>query len=220
MSERRKQGSGEFPMHPIEDEEPRTSKKLDLLPCPFCGSPDVGPLASFIKCYSCDAEGPPDVRRTAEEAWNQRYASIGMNQENATHGIGAHEPETARHTTEGLGPTKGVLPAKVRPSLDPDELPLMKRIKADIIANTHEDPEDGWIVDDEQHGATLDLLYEAMQALQRPSPPPGVDRIADAQCDEIIAALETYEFTGFSHDDIRLIAGTIETYSTATKLHE
>jgi hypothetical protein len=28
------------------------------------------------------------------------------------------EPETARHTTEGHGPTKGVLPAKVRPSFE------------------------------------------------------------------------------------------------------
>lgn len=52
---------------------------------------------------------------------------------------------------------------------------------------------------------------------RRAALPPGVDRLAEAQCDEIIAALETYEFTGFSHDDIRLIAGTIETYSTATK---
>jgi hypothetical protein len=38
------------------------------------------------------------------------------------------------------------------------------------------------------------------------------EALTDAQCDEIVKALETYEWTGFSRDDIRLIAGTINTY--------
>lgn len=51
--------------------------------------------------------------------------------------------------------------------------------------------------------------------------PPEPSRLTDTQCDEIVAALETYEWTGFTRDDIRLIAGTIDTYrSTPTKSGE
>lgn len=52
---------------------------------------------------------------------------------------------------------------------------------------------------------------------------PEAPRLTDHQCDEIIAALETYEWTGFARDDIRLIAGTINTYrdaSTKVAAHE
>jgi hypothetical protein len=52
-------------------------------------------------------------------------------------------------------------------------------------------------------------LTECRQAAEKTR-----DRLSDAQCDEIIGALETYEWKGFSRDDIRLIAGTIETYRT------
>lgn len=62
--------------------------------------------------------------------------------------------------------------ATSEPPAEQSEWPLITRIKADIIAHTHEDPEDGWMVENEQHRATLDLLYESIQALQRASQPP------------------------------------------------
>jgi hypothetical protein len=63
---------------------------------------------------------------------------------------------------------------------------LITRIKADIIEHTQEDLEDGWMVEDEQHCATLDLLFEAMRALQRIAKPPASDA-------EVIAAGEPIE---------------------------
>ena len=50
----------------------------DFLPCPFCGSINIGQFESHrVECYDCHAEGPPvgwdkgsaeDKRR----AWNRR----------------------------------------------------------------------------------------------------------------------------------------------------
>lgn len=62
------------------------------------------------------------------------------------------------------------------------EWPLLTRIRADLISNTHVYPDDGWLVEDEQHRATLDLLYEAMQALQRSSQPPPAEQPAVEAC--------------------------------------
>jgi hypothetical protein len=53
-------------------------------------------------------------------------------------------------------------------------------------------------------------LLAAIRAVQPPEPA----HLTDWHCDEIITALEAYEFTGFSRDDIRLIAGRIDTYRT------
>lgn len=82
--------------------------------------------------------------------------------------------------------------------------------------------------DDEFDGCSESRLYDHALALgqevkrlrarlaiakaARASQPPEPVRLTDWHCDEIITALEAYEFTGFSRDDIRLIAGRIDTY--------
>jgi Lar family restriction alleviation protein len=56
-----------------------------LLPCPFCGSEDVGyyAYANVIRCHNCGTEGPIDSERdqgreVAAEVWNRRANDQGM----------------------------------------------------------------------------------------------------------------------------------------------
>lgn len=48
----------------------------NLLPCPFCGSADVGFSAEdghdFVVCSNCGAEVPFGCKETCIAAWNQR----------------------------------------------------------------------------------------------------------------------------------------------------
>lgn len=56
----------------------RRSVSTGLDRCPFCGSHNVEEMGSLVRCNNCDAEGPPNVGRTAAEAWNHRTA-LGEN---------------------------------------------------------------------------------------------------------------------------------------------
>jgi Lar family restriction alleviation protein len=57
----------------------RSAAACSLLPCPFCGSADVGYYAftCVIRCHDCGTEGPIDALRdqgrlVAAELWNRR----------------------------------------------------------------------------------------------------------------------------------------------------
>lgn len=48
-----------------------------LLPCPFCGCTDLAVAntgAAWVKCQSCEAEGPPECTdEDATRLWNRRF---------------------------------------------------------------------------------------------------------------------------------------------------
>ena len=48
----------------------------DLLPCPFCGSTDVGGASGIVSCYRCGAETAEHLTtERALLAWNTRAAT-------------------------------------------------------------------------------------------------------------------------------------------------
>lgn len=52
-----------------------TKQSEKLLPCPFCGSGDIGGAVGVISCYGCGAELDADPPRSTEEMatfWNTR----------------------------------------------------------------------------------------------------------------------------------------------------
>ncbi len=48
-----------------------------MLPCPFCGSPGVAVVGSFVRCGTCGAAGPfGNSEAEAVERWNARAGLI------------------------------------------------------------------------------------------------------------------------------------------------
>ncbi len=48
-----------------------------MLPCPFCGSPGVAVVGSFVRCGSCGAAGPfGNSEAEAVERWNVRVGIV------------------------------------------------------------------------------------------------------------------------------------------------
>tara|TARA_R110000764_G_scaffold132941_2_gene220851 strand:+ start:3722 stop:3970 length:249 start_codon:yes stop_codon:yes gene_type:complete len=45
----------------------------ELLPCPFCGSSDVGGAGGIVSCYQCGITTEPDITtKAACDTWNKR----------------------------------------------------------------------------------------------------------------------------------------------------
>jgi hypothetical protein len=67
-----------------------TSKKLDLLPCPFCGSSRIEIHEEFggSSCSKCGALGPTRGPKDMLQRWNQRYS--------------ADEPPTGQYCEHGV----------------------------------------------------------------------------------------------------------------------
>jgi hypothetical protein len=98
-----------------------SEKLVELLPCPFCGNPDVEYDIICIECHNCGASGGPrraigeDGVLTSEELWNKRRwntrASIPTPEASeqiqdmgdcAARTVATHEPSPS---STGLGPS-------------------------------------------------------------------------------------------------------------------
>ncbi len=54
----------------------------ELKACPFCGSPEVALVGSFVRCGSCGAAGPYGATHSeAVERWNERSDETGEEEE-------------------------------------------------------------------------------------------------------------------------------------------
>lgn len=48
--------------------------KMELLPCPFCGSSDFSEVGEVIRCNGCLAQGPDSICNTPSDDWNRRFS--------------------------------------------------------------------------------------------------------------------------------------------------
>lgn len=79
-----------------------------LLPCPFCGSTDIGGASGIVSCYGCDIEtGKFQTTEEAVAAWNLRTQAANLpEQEPVAYMIWAPFSGPAQFTTDKSAPVK------------------------------------------------------------------------------------------------------------------